>query len=467
MDVLKKWMPHPEEPAEEDCWAPEIEKADPDRIKEIQSEKLEATFRYIYDYSPFYREKYKKAGLTPKDIKSIDDLHKIPVTDKEDLRESLRRSPPWGDFHCIDDELWKRDGWIVLLTTGTTGAPIPCRYTQFDRVTQAWHLARQWIMSGVKSSDLVMWCMPFMTHVFAWDHYVAQELAKIPLIAAGPPLPTEARINFIQRFKPTVLVGTPTYLIYLGETMKEKGMDPKETSVRIVVVAGEPGGSLLQTRRRLMSLWGANVCDLFGSTEVGPWGHAITCEHETKDNGRNAYLHYIEDAGIPEVLDPETLEPLPEGEYGAFVWSNINSISQPILRFNLKDMVNIKTVKCPCGRTFRVSEGGIIGRTDGMIHVRGVNVFPSNIEEAVRSMDELAGEYVIKIVEGEKGLPDLIVEAEVRPEVPESDLDKIKKELQSRIKDRCQVRVTISLVPYNTLPRAEFKAKRVIDMRKK
>ncbi len=179
MDVILKWMPHPDEPAEEDCWAPEIEKADPDKLKEIQSEKLEAAFRYIYEYSPYYSEKYKKAGLTPRDIKSVEDLHKIPVTDKDDFRKSIKKSPPWGDFSCIDEELWKRDGWIVWLTTGTTGDPVPCRYTQFDRVTQAWSLARQWIMSGIKSSDFVMWCMPFATHVFAWDHYVAQETAQL------------------------------------------------------------------------------------------------------------------------------------------------------------------------------------------------------------------------------------------------------------------------------------------------
>ena len=466
MDVIKKWMPYPEEPAEESCWAPEVEKADPDRIKEMQSEKLEATFRYICEYSPYYKEKYERAGLTPKDIKSIEDLHKIPVTDKKDLWESLRRSPPWGDFSCVDEELWKKDGWIVWLTTGTTGAPIPCRYTQFDRVIQSWHLARQYLMSGIRSSDLVMYCMPFTTHIFSWHHYTAQELAKIPMLPGGPPLPTGVRIDLIMKYKPTVLIGTPTYMIYLGETMKEKGIDPKEVSVRVVVVAGEPGGSLLPTRRRLASLWDVDVSDLFGSTECGASGHATMCEYETKDRGRNSYLHYVEDAGIPEVLSPDTMEPLPEGEYGTLVWSCINSISQPILRFDLKDMVNIRTIKCPCGRTSRMSEGGIIGRTDDMIHLRGVNVFPTNIEESVRSINEFGNEYRLKVVEDDKGLPDLIVEVEVRIEVSEQEHERLKNELQACVRDKCQIRATIDIVPYGSLPRAEFKAKRVLDLRK-
>ncbi|MDY6972267.1 MAG: AMP-binding protein, partial [Thermodesulfobacteriota bacterium] len=377
------------------------------------------------------------------------------------------KCPPWGDFSCLDEELWKKDGWIVWMTTGTSGAPVPCRYTQFDRVTQAWSLARQWTMSGVKSDDLVMWCMPFMTHVFAWDHYVAQETAKIPLIAAGPPMPSEARLGFIMQYNPTVLMGTPTYMIYLAESMKEKGIDPRNTSVRVVVVAGEPGGSLLSTRKRLMALWDVEVSDLFGSTEVGPWGHATMCDYEGKDHGRDANLHYIEDVGIPEVLDPDTLEPMPEGEYGALVWSNINSIAQPILRFNLNDMVNLRRIDCPCGRTYRMSEGGIVGRTDDMIIIRGVNVFPTNIEEAIRSMDDFGNEYTVKIVEDDKGMPDLIVQAEVAPEMTENDYDRLAKELQESIKDKCQVRVTVEPVPFGSMPRAEFKSKRLIDMRRK
>ena len=155
-----------------------------------------------------------------------------------------------------------------------------------------------------------------------------------------------------------MLVGTPTYMIYLGETMKEKGIDPRTNSVRIISCGGEAGGSLLQTRRRLMELWDADVGDLFGTTEAGGvGGHAQMCVYEMKDHGRHAYLHYAEDAGIPEILDPDTLEPLPEGEFGTLTWSGVSSIAQPILRFNVKDIANIKSIECGCGRTMRVSEG--------------------------------------------------------------------------------------------------------------
>ena len=465
MDVILKWMPNPEEPAGDDCWCPEIEKATPDKMKQIQSEKLEAAFRYIYEYSPYYSEKYKKAGLTPKDIKSIDDISKIPVTDKDDLKESIAAHPHWGNYSCIDDKLWKTDGWIVFLTTGTSGTPVPVRHTHFDRVAQSWHLARQWWMSNIKSNDFVMYCVPFTTHIHAWIHSTAQETARIPMISAGAPVSTEARIDYIEKYKPTVLVGTPTYMIYLGESMKEKGIDPRKSSVRIVSCGGEAGGSLLQTRRRLSELWDADVGDLFGTTEAGGvGGHAQMCSYEMKDHGRHGRLHYAEDAGIPEILDSNTLEPLADGEFGTLTWSGVNSIAQPILRFNVKDIANIRSIECGCGRTMRMSEGGIVGRADDMIVMRGVNVFPTNIEEAVRDIDGFGNEYRIKIVE-ERGLPDLIVEAEIIADVPKNEHDKLVKELQTKIKDKCQIRVTIDVVPFGSLPRSEFKAKRVIDMR--
>lgn len=244
------------------------------------------------------------------------------------------------------------------MTTGTTGELVPFRFSSFDRVIRQWYHARELSMVGVRPNDLVMYCAPFMTHVFTWNHYCGHELAKIPILPAGPPLPTETRVNFIKRYEPTVLMGTPTYMIYLGEKIKESGTDPRETSVRLMRVGGEPGGSLLSVKRRIMGLWDANVCDGWGSTEGGGCAIAVTCEYESKDNGRDSYLHYTEDGGIPETIDPKTFEPLPEGEYGMLVWSALNSVTSPILRFNSKDISNIRRTECPCGRTLRVSEGG-------------------------------------------------------------------------------------------------------------
>ncbi len=468
MDVIRKWTPHLDEPAEENCWAPEIEKAGPDKLKEIQSEKLEMAFRYIYEYSPYYSNKYKKAGLTPNDIKSVEDLHKIPVTDKEDLRAAIKEKPPWGNFSCIDDDYWKNDGWTIWWTTGSTGAPVPCRYSQFDRVTQAWQAARHMWMSGFRRGDLAMFCAPFITHMFAWAHYSGLALAKIPAIPAGPPMPTEARIGHILGYRPTLLLGTPTYMIYLGETMKEKGIDPKDISVREILIGGEPGGSLYATRKRLMSLWGCDVCDGFGTTEVGALGgHAHTCEFETKDQGRNSNLHFTEDSGIPEILNPDTFEPVPDGENGTIVWSSVSTVSQPILRFNLNDIMNIQPIDCQCGRGLRMAVGGVQGRADDMIHISGVNVFPANIEEAVRSIDDFGNEYRLKLTDGKKGMINLIVEAEIRPEVPEKDHEGLVKELQSKIFDKCQINPKIECVPYGDLPRAEFKSKRILDLREK
>ena len=257
-------------------------------------------------------------------------------------------------------------------------------------------------------------------------------------------------------------------MIYLGETMKEKGIDPRKISVGKMLIGGEPGGSLYATRKRLMSLWGCDVCDGFGTTEVGALGgHAHTCEFETRDQGRNANLHFTEDSGIPEILNPETFEPVPDGENGTIVWSSVSTVSQPILRFNLNDIMNIQSMDCPCGRGLRMAVGGVQGRADDMIHISGVNVFPANIEEAVRSIDEFGNEYRLKLMDGKKGMINLIVEIEIRPEVPDKKHEGLIQELQTRIFDKCQINPKIEPVPYGALPRAEFKSKRILDLREK
>jgi phenylacetate-CoA ligase len=215
-----------------------------------------------------------------------------------------------------------------------------------------------------------------------------------------------------------------------------------------------------------MSLWDCDVCDGFGTTEVGALGgHAHTCLYETKDQRRNSNLHFTEDSGIPEILNPKTFEPMPDGENGTIVWSSVSTVSQPILRFNLNDIMNIQSMDCPCGRGLRMGVGGVQGRADDMIHISGVNVFPANIEEAVRSIDAFGNEYRLKLMNGSKGMVSLTVEAEIRPEIPEKDHEKLIKALQSKIFDKCQINPKIESVPYGDLPRAEFKSKRILDLR--
>jgi len=463
-DVRKKWMLNPDKPGSPKYWSPELETCPRDKIKEIQSEKLEVAFRYLYECSPFYREKYKRAKLSPSDIKSVDDLHKIPITSKKEWREDLEKNPPWGTFSCIDEDIWKERGWIVWLTSGTTGKPTPIRYTQEDRKMQQWFIARQYWMSGVRPGDFLMFCVPFTTHVFAWDHYVPLQTMGIPMIAAGPPIPTEARIDMIKRLNPTVMLGTPSYMLYLGEIMKNMGLDPRDTSVRAIFVAGEPGGSILSTKRRIMDLWGAKVGDLFGCTEVGGAGIATICEEELEDLGRPSNLHFNEDGGIPEVVDPETLEPLPEGKEGQLVWTDFSSESMPIPRFNLGDFTVISSEFCACGRTSRLSVGGLRGRTEDMINIRGVTVFPSAIEQSLREIPELGDEYQIVLTE-KMGLTEMTIEVEPKPEIPEEDYPSLEKKIVEKLKVDCQIRTSISFLPYGSIPKAEFKAKRIKDLR--
>jgi phenylacetate-CoA ligase len=238
---------HPEAPANAQYWAPELETCSRERLKDIQNDKLAVLIPYMLEYSPFYRHKFQQARLTAKDIRSVDDLYKIPLTTKAEMVADVAANPPWGTYLAIDDRIWKERGWMMFATSGTTAAPRALRHTTHDMQQWAWNDARAlWAMGIRPQQDVAMIAFGYAPHVFFWGVHYAFNLMGIPLIPGGS-MDTARRALFIRTFQPTILCATPSYAFYLGNKMLEMGQDPGASSVNKLLVGGEPGASVPAT----------------------------------------------------------------------------------------------------------------------------------------------------------------------------------------------------------------------------
>jgi len=463
LDVVNKYKLHPEGPASDDCWAPELEKCSRDKIREVQEEKLLVSVKYLYEYSLFYREKFKRAKLHPSDIKSLDDLVKIPITTKMEMVEDVKANPPWGTYTAIDDHIWTHRGWMMFATSGTTAAPRAFRHTLHDRDMWAWLDARAMWAMGIKPGDIALIAFGYAPHVFFWGAHYALDLMGIPVIPRGS-LDTRRTCYFIDTFKPTVLGATPSYALYLGDVMKEAGYDPAKSSIRAILTGGEPGATIPSTKRRTEALWNAELHEFYGCTEASPGVGGFTCKHQVTKKEGPVCDHLMEDGQIWEAVDPQTLEPVPLGHRGLSVVTNLYSEAAPLLRFLIGDYTVLSHDPCPCGRTNARAVGGFYGRADDMLNIRGITMFPSAIEEAVRGFAEVGDEFQIVITQ-EKAMDVLTIVAEPRPDVLEKDYPALAKRIQNEVRAKVEVRPEVDLKPYGTLPKTEFKAKRVVDKR--
>lgn len=464
LNAVLKWKKNPDGPPDNDrYWSEELETAPREKLKEIQEEKLRVVVKYVYEYSPFYREKFQQAKLLPSDIKSLEDLHKIPVTTRDEMARDINKNPPWGTYSCIDHDLWTKRGWMAHFTSGTTATPRGFRRTIHDRDMCVWNGARDAWAVGIRPGDSVMMCVPMIPHVYMWTLHYGYGLLGIPVIHGGAPLPTEKRILFIQAYNPTVLQGTPSYFLYLGDLMIKKGIDPAETPVRLLVVGGEPGACIPATKARLEKMWGAKVADLGGFNE-SPAGINFSCREEMEVSHRPMNNHLWEVQGIPEVSDPKTYEPLPDGKRGVFVWTDLYQESCPLLRFVVGDWIELNHAPCTCGRTCVLAVGGLLGRADELINIRGNLIYPSAVEEIVRGTEDLGDEYQLIITKKDE-MDELTLVVEVREEILERDWLKLKRTLQEALFLKFDIRVNIELKSYNTLPRTEMKGQRIIDKR--
>lgn len=451
-------------PQTDRIFAPAYECASRAEIHALQGQRIRLAYRYLFERSSFYRRKFQAAGLGPDSIQGRDDLPKIPVTHREEWLEDQLAHPPYGTFSPLSEEAWLERGWMLFTTSGTTAAmPRVFRHTTFDRDMWTWHGARALHAMGVRRGDIAINCFGYGTSVAFWGLHYALNHLGIPVIPGGGSS-TERRAFFVESYRPTVLLCTPSYASYLGNAMKDAGKDPAKSSVRLLVCAGEPGPCVPATKARIEELWGAKVNDDFGSTEVAMSPFGYTCQEQVNRPDGQVDVHLMEDVYAPEILDPDTWKPVPPGTRGVLVVSNLFSEAQPILRYVMGDWATLSEEPCPCGRTHARVVGGLQGRADQLIKIRGLMFFPAVLEDALRRQPQLGDEFRVEIVR-ERDLDEVRATVEMKPEVPPEQHEAERRQVERSLKGALGIEVLVSLAPYGSLPRAEFKAKRLFDRR--
>jgi phenylacetate-CoA ligase len=465
-DLVRGYCLHFDAPANDRHWAPELETCSRDRLREIQSEKLALAYRYLWHGSRFYRRKFEEADLGPDSVNGLDDLPKIPVTHREEWLEDQERNPPWGTFSPLRDEDWLERGWMFFSTSGTTArCPRVFRHTTFDRDIWSYYGARGLHSMGIGRGDVAFICFSYGTSVGFWSMHYALHHMGVPVISGGG-ANTERRALFIDTFHPTVLMCTPSYALYLGRRMEEMGMQPRRSSIRLLCCSGEPGACVPATKKRVEAVWGAEMNDHFGCTEVAMPPLGSTCAPLVARKDRPVDSHLMEDAYIPEALDPETYEPVPEGKPGVLIVSNLYSEAQPILRYVMGDWITITTQPCECGRTHARAMKGLQGRHDKLIKIRGLMFFPAAIEDAIRCQAEVGDEFRVE-VDRFGDMDQVKVTIEPSAEAASMSDRERKARVAEKLKGLLGIRCDVDVVPAGSLPRFEFKADRLADRRPK
>lgn len=431
-------------------WNEELETMPRIELEKFQLKLLKEELAVAYNNSPYYKKAFKEAGVTPETPKSLEDIRKFPFTNKKIERDRQIAAPDLGDMIAVSEE----EIVFVSASSGSTGIPTLSPFTAQDFEEFQDVEARLFWAMGMRPTDRYVHALNFTLFVGGPDVIGAQKVGALCLWAGT--IPSERLLFIMKQFKPTITWTTPSYAWYLGETALKEGIDiNKDLAIKKIIVAGEPGGSIPSTRKAIEGLWGAELYDFYGISDI--FGAcAGMCEEQ---NG----LHLTEDHNLLEVLDLETLEPAPEGQKGEMVLTTLKKRARPMIRFRTGDIVTATTERCACGRTH--ARINIHGRIDDMLIVTGVNVFPSDIEKVVREIHGLTGEYRI-VVYREKHLDKFDVEVEKKVGVGISDED-LSNEISGKLKNLLGVRPRVKIHPDGTLERATHKAKRVIDKREK
>jgi phenylacetate-CoA ligase len=447
-------------PSDERYWAPALETCSRDELRAIQDDKLVALTPFLYENSAFYRRRFDRLGLLPSDIRTVEDLPKWPVVDKTEMMADAAEHPPYGTYTTMTSEVWADRGWMMFSSSGSTGAPRVFRYSQLDREYWAWANARALHSMGIARGDTVLAIAGFGPHVFVWGVTAALFHMGIPVVPGGG-MDGKARAGIVARFGPTVIACTPSYALYLGRTMQNLGLDPAASTVKTVLVGGEPALGIEATRERLATLWGARLVEFYGCTEASPHCGGYSCAESVGERGVSSHL--MEDVQIWELVDPDTREAVSLGQRGLTVCTSLNSESSPQLRFLVGDYTTFDAAPCACGRTHVRALGAFTGRADDLIVLRGIKMFPAQIEGAVRTVPGVGDEFEIVLSTREDGLDVMTVRVEHPAHAePASVAERIAGELRSR----CEVRADVEVLVPNTLAKTEFKAKRVRDDRK-
>jgi phenylacetate-CoA ligase len=423
----------------------EMETASREDLVTHQTSRLQMLLKELLASNPFYGAKLRESGFTDvRMLRSPDDVRRLPFTCKDELVENQNEHPPFGT-----NLTYPLDRYIHLhQTSGTMGKPLRWLDTResWDWWARCWGAV--YCAAEVTACDRIFFAFSFGPFIGFWAAWAGSE--KIGAIAiSGGGQDSYQRLRSLLDLRATTLCCTPSYALHLAEISQRENIQLRASAVQKIIVAGEPGGSIPGTRKRIEEEWGAKLYDHTGATEIG--AHGMTCR-------RQCGVHLNEGEFLVEVINPQTREPADEGE---LVITNLGRIGSPVLRYRTGDLVRLKREVCECGRTFARMDGGIIGRIDQMLIVRGVNIFPSSIEAIVRSFSCIR-EFAV-IVDRAGSMDEIQIQVEVAGDNPRDMLDAIQREASQRL----GLRVEVSLAAAGSLPRFELKARRITDKRQR
>ena len=425
---------------------PELETLSRSRLEKLQMERLQQTLARCMRI-PFYKQRFATCGLRPEDIRTLDDVRKLPFTTKQDLRDNY----PFGLSAVPLEEVVR-----LHSSSGTTGTPTVILHTQHDLDEWANAVARCLYMVGLRKGDIFQNSSGYGMFTGGLGfQYGAERLGMLTVPAAAGN--TKRQIKFITDFGTTALHAIPSYAGRLYEVMEEMGIDPRrDTRLRTLIIGAEPHSD--EQRRRIEQMLGVKAYNSFGMSEMCGPGVAFECPEQ---NG----LHIWEDYYIVEIVDPQTLEPVPDGEVGELVLTTINREAMPLLRYRTRDLTRILPGECPCGRHHKRLDR-MKGRSDDMMILKGVNIFPIQIENILMQFRELGTDYLITLTNLEAN-DEMTVEVELNEFTDDYGfLQRLTKEITRQLKDEILITPRVKLVPKGSLPKQEGKAVRVKDLRK-
>jgi len=426
---------------------PELESMPREALSELQLERLRSLLARVYVNVPLYRRKFDEAGFRPEQLESLDDLRRVPFTVKDDLRSAY----PFGMFAVPHQDIVR-----VHSSSGTTGQITVVGYTKGDIERWSELMARTFACGGATADDIVQ--ISYGYGLFTGGlgaHYGSERLGAMTIPVSGGN--TSRQVQILKDFGVTVLACTPSYAMLIAETAESMGVDVRSLPLRIGVFGAEPWSEGF--RAQIEETMGITAIDIYGLSEVMGPGVASEC---VCHNG----LHVFEDHFLIEIIDPATLEPVPDGETGEVVFTTLTKEGIPVVRYRTRDVSRIIPGECACGRTFRRMER-VTGRTDDMLIIRGVNVYPSQIEQVLMGIPGVAPHY--QVVLGKRGSMDTVeVQVEVGPDFPFDEirtLEALQRTVSGAIASALAVSVDVRLVEPHAIQRSEGKAKRVVDRR--
>lgn len=429
-------------------WNEAIETMPLEDLKNLQSERLVKLVRYIYERCPVYKQKLDKAGVSPGDIRGIEDITKLPFTTKLDMRDHY----PYGLFSRPQSDLVE-----IHVSSGTTGNPTLVGYTRDDLKLWGDVMARVLCCAGAKPGDFVQNAYGYGLFTGGLGfHYGALEMGLTIIPASSGQ--TKRQLKIMQDFKPRILACTPSYCLYMAEEAKELGLDPRQGSWKIGIFGAEPWSEPM--RNEIEQAWDMLATDVYGLSEI--IGPGVSQECTYKDG-----LHLFSDVFYPEIIDPDTGMPVPEGSNGELVITTLTKQAIPLLRYRTRDIVSMTSQPCRCGRTSpRTSK--IKGRTDDMIIVRGINVFPSQIEHVLLGIEGIHPHYQLVIDRKAHKLDEVEIMVEVDEKIFSDEIKRmsaLEQKIRKEIEAILSIGVSVKLVEPKTIQRSEGKAKRVVDKR--